>query len=211
MTRLIMIRHAETEANLAKLWYGALDAPLTERGKGQVAATAKRMAELQNQYPIDHFYVSPLGRAQTTAASIANAIDMQPIIDDGLREFDLGDWEGRSYADLRENEKMWDIWRDDPHFAPPNGESPASFTARAVEALERLANAHAGETILMVTHGGIIGNVMALWFGNGVQDWGKYSPHNCSIAILEKNGSGWSASVMNDIAHLSEELRVGVF
>ncbi len=208
MTKVIMIRHAETEANLHKRWYGALDAPLTERGKAQVAATAARVAELQRIYPIDQFYVSPLGRAQATAAGIAAAIGIQPVIDEGLSEFDLGDWEGRTYEDLQNNEKLWDIWREDLNFAPPNAESPNSFTKRAMAAIERLVEAHRGEIILIVTHGGIIGNVLATWVGNGLHEWGRWEPHNCSISLIEKDENGWHVLFFNAVEHLPVELRV---
>ena len=86
-TRLILIRHGETEANVQRRWYGAMDAPLTKRGQVQVASVAGAMAELVQRFPPDVFYVSPLPRAQTTAAAIAEAIDMQPQVEGGLREF----------------------------------------------------------------------------------------------------------------------------
>ncbi|MCB0132640.1 MAG: histidine phosphatase family protein, partial [Caldilineaceae bacterium] len=96
MTTLIIVRHAETEANVQQVWQGTLDAPLTRRGQKQVMATAQHMAHLVQESPVDRFYVSPLPRAQRTAAGIATAIGMTPLIEAGLREFDLGDWEGRT-------------------------------------------------------------------------------------------------------------------
>jgi|GEM_PF-4086479 len=74
MTKLFLVRHAETEANLKGLWYGSTDAPLTERGEKQVLATGQRMAELVQEHPLDAFYVSPLGRTQKTAAAITEQI-----------------------------------------------------------------------------------------------------------------------------------------
>ena len=62
---------------------------------------------------------------------------MTPQIEPDLREFDLGDWEGRSFRDLREQEDLWGHWERDPGFAPPNGESPRQFWS------PRRANAHA--------------------------------------------------------------------
>jgi broad specificity phosphatase PhoE len=203
MTRLILVRHAETEANVSQVWHGSADAPLTERGWRQVEATARRIAELAQQYPVDAFYVSPLPRAQSTAAAIAQALRREPRVDRALREFDLGDWEGRTFQELKEAERLWERWAVDPTFAPPNGESPRSFGERAVTATLRLAGAHAGETLLIVTHGGFICHVLAYWIGGGFQDWRRWEPHNCAISLLEGDGDRWAALLVNDVSHLA--------
>src|SRR5688572_16512040 len=78
-TRLLLVRHGETEGNVNKVWHGELDAPLTERGQLQVAATANRLKQLHAQYPIDAFYVSPLPRAQSTADAIRQATGLAPV------------------------------------------------------------------------------------------------------------------------------------
>lgn len=208
MTRLILVRHAETEGNLNGLWHGRLDAPLTPRGRRQVEATGPRVAELAQQYGLDAFYVSPLARAQSTAAAIAAATGISPLIDEGLTEFDLGDWEGRSFVDLRETEDLWGHWDQDPTFAPPNGESPASFAARVVATMRRLTDAHAGGSVLIVTHGGVISNLLDRWLGSKVGDWRTWDPHNCAISVLERaSGSDdrWLPLLVNDISHLPED------
>lgn len=209
MTKLFLVRHAETEANLKGLWYGSTDAPLTERGEKQVLATGQRMAELVQEHPLDAFYVSPLGRTQKTAAAITEQIAMQPTIEDGLREFALGDWEGRSYVDLAKTEKLWERWKADPEFRPPNGESVLSFHKRAVAIIEILVRRHAGQTILAVTHGGIICNVMALWLGDGIEDWPRWEPDNCSITLLTQQDNQWQIEHWNDTSHFPPEAVVG--
>lgn len=206
-TTLILVRHGETESNVNKRWYGAMDAPLTTRGRRQVAAVAEALAELAQRFPPDVFYVSPLPRAQSTAAAIADAIDMQPRVEDELREFDLGDWEGRTFQDLRESEDLWGRWAADPAFAPPNGESPTSFSRRVEAALLALVDRHPGETVLVVSHGAFIGNALTRWLGDG-KDWRRWDPPNCSITVLERNeahGPGeraWTPVVVNDVSHL---------
>lgn len=209
MTRLIIVRHAETEANIQGVWQGSLDAPLTARGMRQVAATARRVAELAQTYPIDRFYVSPLPRARSTAAAIAAAIRMQPMVEPGLREFDLGDWEGRSFHELRETEDLWNHWAKDPAFAPPNGESPLTFAARVNADFSRLAAEHPDETVLLVTHGGVISNLLAQWLGDGPQDWRRWEAHNCAISVIEQDEEGcWRPILVNDISHLPPDVRV---
>lgn len=206
-TRLIIVRHAETEANVRQVWQGSLDAPLTARGRAQTTATAARIADLAQAYPIDHFFVSPLPRAQSTAATIAQQLGKQPAIRDDLREFHLGVWEGRSFQDLRDNEQLWERWAVDPAFAPPEGESPMSFGNRAEQAFLALANDYPGSTVLAVSHGGLICNVLARWLGNGPQDWRNWEPHNCAVTILEQSGDAWRPILVNDISHLPPDAR----
>ncbi len=208
MTILILVRHGETEANVQQIWQGSLDAPLTERGQKQVVATAKYIAEVNKQYPIHAFYVSPLPRAQSTAAAIAQTIGLYPQIDEALREFDLGDWEGRSFVELKEKENLWNRWRTDPWFAPPGGESPRSFNQRAVQAFQHLAEQYPDQTVLAVTHGGLICNVLASWFGTGPDDWRRWEPHNCAVTILTFDNGQWQATAVNETKHLPPEVIV---
>lgn len=207
VTRLILVRHGETEANVSQVWHGAMDAPLTERGRRQAAATARRLAQLHQTHPVDHLYVSPLPRAQSTAAAIAEAIGLEPEKVDGLREFSIGDWEGRAFSELREQEDLWGRWADDPHFAPPNGESPSSFNSRVVNTVQTLVTQHPDEVIVAVTHGGVISSLLASFVGEGPDDWQRYDPHNCAISILDWDGANWTPVLVNDIDHLPASAR----
>ena len=209
-TQLILIRHGETTANTEQRWFGALDAPLTPRGQQQVQATAARFAAWRRQ--ADHradiaaLYVSPLPRCRSTAAGIAQALELEPIVDDGLREFSIGDWEGRTFRDLRDTEQLWERFAADPNFAPPNGESPRSFGRRIVQTVQELADRHPGETIVVVTHGGVIARLLDEWLGNASGNWVSWDPHNCGIAHLEWDGGAWRGLSVNDVSHLAPDL-----
>ena len=202
MTTFILIRHAETEGNFQQVWQGSTDAPLTARGRRQVTATAGHLVDLQRECPVEACYVSPLPRAKTTAATITGAMGLPVVVEEDLREFDLGAWEGRSYRDLRDIDNLWDRWAADPDFAPPLGESPRSFNVRAMGVLERLADRHSGQTVLVVSHGALICNVLASWLGDGPQDWRNWETHNCSVSIVTAADSGWQPVIVNDIRHL---------
>jgi 2,3-bisphosphoglycerate-dependent phosphoglycerate mutase len=205
-TRLILIRHAETEANASKkVWQGSSDTPLTMRGERQVAATAAHVATLHRRYAVDVIYVSSLPRAHRTAEAISKAIGLPVQVDHALREFDLGDWEGRTWADLEDTENLSKRWDTDPHFAPPKGESPSIFQHRVVTAFESLASVHRYHTVLVVTHGGVIRNLLGFWIGSGLDDWQRWNAGNCSITILEKRGQTWYPVVLNDTSHLPPE------
>lgn len=209
-TQVVLVRHGETTANHEQRWYGALDAPLTTRGELQVRATGERFRTTQASAPVDLLYVSPLPRARTTAAAIATAIDIEPIIDDGLREFSIGDWEGRTYRDLIDTENLWGRWAEDPTFTPPNGESPVSFGRRALAAVQHLADCHPDQRIVLVTHGGIISALLDIWFGSNSGDWVRWDPHNCAVSELAWDGTQWRSVYVNDISHLPPDAIVQV-
>lgn len=202
MGRLVIIRHAETEANVSGIWHGAMDAPLTPRGRRQVDATAVRIAQLVRDCPVDHFYVSPLPRAQSTATAIAAAIQLAPTVETDLREFNLGDWEGRSFFELREREDLWGRWAADPAFAPPNGESPVTFGTRVQAVFADLLDRHPRATLLLVTHGAVISHILATRLGAGPEEWRTWEVHNCAVTIADAHASGWTMHQFNDTSHL---------
>jgi len=204
MTRLILLRHAETEANVNQIWHGSLDAPLTPLGHAQVEAAARRLVELHAESPIDHIYVSPSPRAMRTAQAIAESTHHTLRVEEALREMSIGDWEGRSMAHLRDVDRLWDRWQADPEFAPPNGESPGMFGRRVPAIYQKLVDDHPGETILTVTHGGVISNLLSQWMGEGQQDWRTWEPTNCAISILDREDGVWHPRLINDTSHLKE-------
>ena len=209
-TRVILVRHGETTANHEQRWYGAMDAPLTDRGRLQVQATGERFAQRQMTAPVDALYVSPLPRARSTAADISAALGMEAIVDEGLREFSIGDWEGRTYQDLIDNEQLWARWAQDPTFTPPNGESPMSFGQRAKAAVQGLADAHPNQRIVLVTHGGIISCLLDVWLGSNSGDWIRWDPHNCAVSELRWDGKRWHGEIVNDISHLPPDVVIEV-
>lgn len=205
-TRLILLRHAETEANVSKqVWQGVLDTPLTSRGELQVAATAAHLATLHRHDAVDVLYASSLLRARRTADAISQVIGLSVQVDHALREFDLGDWEGRTYVDLEDTENLSNRWDADPYFAPPGGESPYIFQRRIVTAFESLASAHPYQTVLVVTHGAVICNLLGIWIGSGPDDWRRWKVSNCSITILERREQAWRPLLFNDTSHLPPE------
>jgi len=74
-----------------------------------------------------------------------------------------------------------------------------------VNILHILAERNPAGTVLVVTHGGLICNVLATWFGGGPGDWRNWEPHNCAISILVFESGHWQAIVVNDISHLPIE------
>jgi len=154
MTDMILIRHGETDWNVQGRFQGQIDVPLNERGQSQAARMAERLA----REPVDVFYCSDLLRTRQTAAPAARLLRLQALPDAALREQHFGVLEGLSFDEVsaRHPELLAEWLRHDPDYVLPEGESVRSFHARAVAAVRALAARHAGQTLAVVTHGGVL-------------------------------------------------------
>lgn len=180
-TTIILVRHGETPANTELVWHGSTDTPLSERGWQQARLVARHLAEAEP--PVGMIYTSPLQRAANTAREIGKLQDLVPYIEPGIAEYRLGCWEGRPYRELLEQEDFWTRIKRDPDFAPEGGESVRQVAERFVEAVRRLAAQHAGERIVLVSHGG----AMALglgWLLDARHSSWKRVMNNCAISEL---------------------------
>ncbi len=123
--------------------------PLTEVGLAQAAAAAKRLASAG----IDVIVASPLQRTMQTAEAVAAVTGLPVATDDGFRETDFGDWDGLTFAEVRERwPSEMTAWLADPAVAPPGGESFAEVSERVTAALARVLAGRAGQRILIVSH-----------------------------------------------------------
>ncbi|MGC5052942.1 bifunctional RNase H/acid phosphatase [Micromonospora sp. DT48] len=151
-TRLILVRHGETEYTEQGRYSGRGDIPLSDKGQAQVRATAARVAALAPDTAA--VVSSPLTRCTATAEAIAAAIGGVPVRrDDELIECDFGVWEGRTFAEVREN---WagelDAWLASTRIAPPDGESFQAVAERCARVVRRLLDAYPGQTVVVVSH-----------------------------------------------------------
>ena len=151
MATLLLARHGETDWNAEHRWQGHSDIPLNDRGREQARALAEELAD----EPIAAIYSSDLLRAYETAKVVAERKDMDVIVDTALRETNLGVWEGLTSTEIEERyPDDWRVWRDGGIPAGRGGETPGEARERIVEVAHRIAAAHAGEQVLVVTHGG---------------------------------------------------------
>jgi broad specificity phosphatase PhoE len=147
VTRLLLVRHGQSEWNAAGRWQGQADPPLSRLGERQAEAAAERLAA------VDAIVTSDLQRASRTAEIIGRALGIGPLLTDAdLRERDVGEWQGLTRAEIEER------WPG--HLAerrvPPGFESDASVLERALRAIGRVIDAHRDRDVLVVTHGGLI-------------------------------------------------------
>jgi broad specificity phosphatase PhoE len=153
MTRILLVRHGESEWNAAGRWQGWADPPLTPLGRAQALAAARSLSG------VDVVVSSDLRRAVATAEAMAGVLGLAPVHRHaGLRERDVGEWTGLTRAEI---DTRWPGWRDwavtDSGFIePPGGEAHEGFLERTVDAVGRVAKEYDGRVVVAVTHGGLI-------------------------------------------------------
>lgn len=193
VTRLILVRHGETEANVAGRMQGRGNDPLTERGQQQVRAVAARLKA--EGHPIEAIYSSSLLRASQTADAIGEELGLTPRLRDALQEMHLGDLDGKDNATL---EAAMPRTLDESY---PNGESIREFVERTMGAFYGIAMAHPGGTVVVVSHGGVISTALSIWsLGHG-NAWRDFTPANCSLSSVEFQ-AGPQVLHVNDCAHI---------
>lgn len=185
-TQIFLVRHGETDANVAGVWQGGQgDDPLNERGLQQSAAVA---AYLARQGRVATIYTSPLRRARQTAEAIAEVV-VAPIVEmPALREYDIGDMEGATREEITD---LWasfvEKWRTDPDLAPPGGESARQFALRLYDALSDILRQAAGQTVVVVSHQGALATGLAALVGQ-LHRWKDYQMANCAVTLLVRAG-----------------------
>jgi broad specificity phosphatase PhoE len=176
MTELLIIRHAQTEANVAGRWEGWTDPPLTPTGRAQAEAIARRLAPEGGQ--IAALYTSPLRRALETAQAIGAALDLEPTPVEALKEIHFGQLEGVTLQEMEaRHPDLYARWEDktDMAFRWPGGENRAAFFSRAAQACQCILTRHPDEKVVIVAHGGTIRACLAHLLPRQLGGWWTYA------------------------------------
>jgi len=201
-TSLVFVRHGETESNAEKRYMGHLDSPLSERGITQVAAVAARLGKDS----ISAVYTSDLGRAAITAEAIAKACNLSFVSDARLRERHAGVFQGLRLTEASERfpDHFTETEQPTPSTAIPEGESALQVQARLVPFLEEVCQRHPGQSVVIVTHGGVIRTV--LWHlmesSYATARWARVD--NTSLSIFRREHGRWVLDAWNDTGHLRD-------
>lgn len=163
-TRLLLVRHGQTDWNRAGLWQGLADRPLTQAGRDQARAAAEELgAELETETRagragFDRIWTSDLARAGETAEIIARRLDLETCVDLRLRELDVGDWSGRPRAEIhaRDAERLIAFEEGDIEIRAGGGESRSELGLRVHAFVRDRAADSAGARLIVVTHLGVI-------------------------------------------------------
>ena len=149
-TRLLLLRHGQTELSVERRYSGRGNPALTDVGRQQAEAAARYLAQRGG---IAAVLSSPLQRAYDTAATAAKALGMDMTVDDDLIETDFGAWEGLTFAEAAEHDpELHRRWLRDTSTEPPGGESFDHVNQRVCRARDRIVAEYGGTTVLVVSH-----------------------------------------------------------
>jgi broad specificity phosphatase PhoE len=210
MGLLYLVRHGETEWNRKNLCMGQLDIPLNDLGVRQ----AERLAERLSKITIDALYTSDLSRASQTAQMIAQKTGLTPIVKKELREIYLGDYQGISTEELRKKFPSAYLIPSGKaaqakELEYPEIETRTKLYFRAVRIFNEISKNHPDQTVVIVSHGGLIRCLTNFVLGqnSNCKDEIFYSLgvdcSNCSITLIRaESDADYRLVVINDTAHL---------
>jgi broad specificity phosphatase PhoE len=198
--RLILVRHGETAWNRERRFQGWRDVPLSADGRVQAERTARALA----RSGAARVYTSPLGRARETAAEIAKPSGLGVVADEAFKEISFGAWEGMTLDEVEARfGELHAAWRTEPHRVRfPAGEDLATAGARALGGLARLAAAHAGQTVVLVTHGVIVRLIVLQALGLGPERLWVVHATPAGISEIEYRPDAATVHRMNTLGHL---------
>lgn len=187
---ITVVRHGRTATNAAGCFLGHADPPLDAVGESQAQALGAALGAF------DLVVSSPLQRCRATAECLGGPVE----VDDRWIELDYGEWDGRALSSVTAEE--WRRWREDPHFAPPGGETLVALGARVRAALDELAERARDAEVAVVTHVSPIKAAVA--WALGVDDsvvWRMFVAP-ASVTRIAVGGGVPSLTSFNETGHL---------
>ena len=179
--KLTLLRHGETDGSRRDLYYGAADIPALPES---LAALHENAAA----YPrAKRYYTSGLLRTEQTLAALYG--DVPHVQLPGLREMDFGEFEMRSYEELKDDPAFRQWMTDSEHNPCPNGESAPQTMARNLAAMETVLASD--EDAVCVIHGGVIAGFMMTWFGGLRVDWYRQAGTGYQVTFSGGVPTGW--------------------
>ncbi len=203
-TRICMVRHGETAWNAEGRVQGQLDIPLNDVGRAQARATA----EVLGSHDFSAIYCSDLIRVRQTCEPSAKKLALPVTYLPELRERHYGLFETLTYVEVREKfPEQYARFRDkDPDFDFEGGESLRGFNDRSLKVVADIIGRHAGEQILVFTHGGVLEMVYRHARAVGLSSQRDFEIPNAGINWIEVTAEDWKVWAWAEVAHLEAAL-----
>ena len=203
MTRLILVRHGESEGNLKREFHGQYMSGLTEKGHVQAECTAKFL----DTFHIDKIYSSDIPRAYSTALHTANHKGLEIIKEQGVREIRAGKWEQMKFDDIMvEYPEDYDIWHNNiSECRCPGGESVRELSERVIETVSKIAQENDGKTVMIATHATPLRALICYFSGNSPEYMKelKWVP-NASVTVVEYEKGEFEIKLLAENRHLED-------
>ncbi len=204
MTRFVLIRHGESEANRNNIFAGHLNADLQNKGLMQAELTARYIVD---NFKVDKVYASDLTRAYKTGRCVSCLLGIELTTDKGLREIDAGEWDGLRFDELPvKYPKEFDIWINDiGRSYCPGGESVTQLGERFISALKKIADENEGKTVVVATHATPIRILQTIVeYGDLAKMQDVPWVSNASVTVVEYDGEHWKCTLLSYDDHLGK-------
>jgi phosphoserine phosphatase len=201
MTKILLIRHGHVEGIKPERFRGREPLELTERGRAEAHAVAKRIAESWRPSMI---YTSPMGRCVATGAAIAKACRLYAEVWGDLNDFDYGDWQFKTFDQAeREAPQLFAAWFATPHLVRfPNGEALQDVAARTANALRQVLAWHSDETIVLVGHDSVNRVLLLQLLDLPLSHFWRLSQEPCCLNEIDVGGQSICVQRINETRHL---------
>ncbi len=206
--KLLLIRHGQSIANAEGRLQGQFDSPLTDLGREQARVLARRL--LHEGWGVSALYASDLSRAAETAEILATSLDAPVILDERLREYDVGVLEGVIWREVEFlYPEIWHGLHNSDEWVPiPKEEGNEAFHARLSAVLADIQAGHEeGEVVGVVSHGGSLGMMLAHLLSMETRRPTPFRFDNTSLSVVEFRSRGPVLSCLNDTCHVDGNLR----
>lgn len=201
MTRISFVRHGETDWNVELRMQGHIDLPLNARGEAQARAVGRYFSD-ESAVAL---YSSDLLRARQTAQPIAESLGLTVQLLPALRERHFGRCEGLVFSEILAQyaDDAQAMLSRDPDYAPPGGgESRRQHQQRVLTCIDHLVHVHAGQSIVVVTHGGVLDLIYRRVHGLPPDAPRDYPIANAGINRVSILGAQWHIESWGDVMHL---------
>ena len=202
VTRICFVRHGETDWNIERRMQGHIDLPLNAKGEEQARALGRVFSGQQ----ADALYSSDLLRARQTAQPIADALQRPMNVTAALREQHFGRCEGKVFAEiavLNPDDAQALVSRDPDYATPGGGESRRQHEARILDCITGLVSAHPGQTLVVVTHGGVLDVIYRRVHGLPPDSPRDYPIPNAGLNRVAISGDQWLIESWGETVHLA--------
>ncbi|MFO0756867.1 MAG: histidine phosphatase family protein [Byssovorax sp.] len=206
-TRILLIRHGQTDDNKNLVFQGQGGRGLNAEGRAECQRLAERLAGMGAK--LDAIFCSDLTRARESAEIVAAPLGLSPVADEGLREVYLGSWEGLAHQEIASRfPEEWAAWQRGLDIRRGGGETYAELGDRMVAAVDRIAGGAHGGRLGIVSHGGTIKVFVARVLGVGVASLRSFQvAANTSVSVVERREDGrYRLLVWNDVSHRGDAL-----
>jgi broad specificity phosphatase PhoE len=200
MTKIILIRHGETDWNRDQVFRGRIDVALNEVGLTQARALQGSLHDSE----IDGMYSSPLSRAFETASILGEKRNVDVNTEEGLIDVDFGKWQGLSHQKVKEEyNDLYETWRTQPHAVTfPEGETLKEVRRRSMEALEKVIKDNPGKTLALVSHRVVLKVVLCAIMGLELSHFWYLRQDTCALNRFEYRDGNYFLTLLNDTCHL---------